>query len=236
MSGLFSGIGSAIGGLLGGAPSAQSAVNLAAISPGTSQLGNLAGIEENLAGEEIGTGNQILPTAMGQYTAGATGQLTPAQQALSATELSAANTGTAGTYSNLGLGTSTMKTQDLATNQLRNEAEQANLEAQSEQLGLAGLGTGLSFLNAGSSSILGSGQLTQNQINDILTALQGGQTTGSTNPFGIPGTTAGTGVGGVGAGTGVGDTGLTTEADSAVSGLDANLAGLSDADLAVLGI
>lgn len=201
MGGLFSGIGSAISGLLGGS------ANLGAISGGLSNESALAGDITNIAGTQTGYGTNVMGTAYNQYEAGATGQLTPAMTALSNEELTQANLGTSGAYSNLGLGGSTMESQDLAANQLQNEAEQANLEAQEETLGLEGLGTGNTILNSAASNYGSAANITQSQINSILAALGGG--TSSTG--GIPGLTGsgstgssigGTGLGGLGTGAG----------------------------------
>lgn len=247
MSGLFSGIGSAVGSLFGGGGTSSPAVNAAAITPGLLNLGNISGTLENLGNQEIGYGNTVTPTAINQFQAGATGQLTPAMAALAATNLSSSDTATKGAYSNLGLGGSTMESQDLATNQLRNTAETANLEAQEEQLGLEGAGVGLNFLNAGGGQYMNAGSLTQSQIQDILAALNPGGSTGSTSsPGALP---TGTGVGGLGsAGTDIfgagtttsgltaGDLSLSGGADAAVTGLDSSLGGLTDADLLAAGL
>lgn len=237
MGGLFSGIGSAIGGLFGGGNSPQQQNNLNNIGGGLSNESALANDLLGISNYETGVGSNVTGTALDQFTAGATGQLTPAQMALSNTELTSSDLNTAGTYANLGLAGSTMESQDVASNNLRNEAEQANLEAQSEQLGLEGLGTGLQYTQAGAGNIGGAANITQAQINAILAALGGGQSAGG----GIPGLTnplgGGTGIGGTGlGGTGIDSTtGLSTEADSAVSGLDATLGSFgSDADIAAL--
>lgn len=137
----------------------------------SSQLGSLSGYASDvsdIAAEQATYGSDVLPTALAQYQAGASGQLTPAQQAQATSALNQANVGTSAAYGNLGLGNSTMKSQDLAANQLQNLAEQGNLEAQSEELGLAGLQTGNQLLSGATSSYGTAGNLTQDQVTDML--------------------------------------------------------------------
>lgn len=199
MGGLISSVTGAVGSLLGVPSNVLSSLSTLG---GSSTQSNIASSLQSLANTEIGTGSQINQTAMEQYQAGASGQLTPAQSAMATNALNQANLGTQGAYSNLGLGNSTMESQDIAGNQLQNLAEQANLEAQSEELGLQGLGMGLNYYNAGGSSLEGAANVTQQQIADILAALQGSGSTGTT------GTTAGTGLG-----TGTSTSSVTPNAD-----------------------
>jgi hypothetical protein len=205
MGGLFSGIASSVGNALGLGSNLSSA--LATSGTSATQAGLTSSLE-NLANQEIGYGSEVTPTGISEYTAGATGQLTPAQAAMSANQLTAANQGTQGAYSNLGIGSSTMVGQDEAANQLQNLAEQANLEAQSQQLGLAGMGAGLNFLQAGGQSLTGAANVTQQEVSDLLAALSGGSTSPTTSPTG---TTAGTGLG-------VGSTGAVTPNYDILSG------------------
>ena len=181
-------MGSALGGGKGGSSGSSSG--------STDQI---AGELQNLAGLETGTGMNIMGPGYQQYAAGATGQLTPAQQALVTQALGNMNLGTQANYANLGLGGSTMEQQDLNANRLSSLAQQAGLETQSEQLGLQALGEGLSFLNAGSGNLGGAGSIyNQDQTNKAgaLTSLAsglggaGGGTSGA-------GSTSGSGFGGL---------------------------------------
>ena len=93
--------------------------------------------------------NDIYPTALGQYQAGASGQLTPAQQAAVAQTKQQMDLQTAGNYGNLGLGGSTMEGQDINANAQKSLAQTQGFAAQDEQLGLSGLAQALGFENAG---------------------------------------------------------------------------------------
>jgi hypothetical protein len=123
---------------------------------------DLTGLGKQLAGY----GTNVSNTGMSQFQAGAAGQLTPAQQALSQEELQQANLGTQSTYAALGLGPSTMSQQDQNANALRNEALQAGLSMQNEQLGLEALGQGQSELTS-------AGSLYEQSNQDYLNALSG---------------------------------------------------------------
>lgn len=132
-------------------------------------------------------GTDVLGTAYNQYLAGASGQLTPAQQAMVTQQLGQADVGTRSTYGNLGLGGSTMEGQDLNANSLASLAEQANLEAQSESLGLQGLGAGNalisgaeggygtagSLLSGAGTTLNDAGRLAESQQQAFLSALTG---------------------------------------------------------------
>jgi hypothetical protein len=138
------------------------------ISGGLDQLGGYENDLTGLGSTLQGYGNQTLGTAENQYQTGASGQLTPGWQALSQNELTQANLGTTAQYGNLGLGSSTMKQQDLGANQLQNLAEQGNLAALEEQLGLQGLQTGSNMLTGAGSMYSGAAGIAQNSISDSL--------------------------------------------------------------------
>jgi hypothetical protein len=219
-------VGSIAGGLLG-----------TAVAPGIgtvvgSELGGMVGGEaQNVIGGigtyEAGVGGNIIDPAMAQYTAGATGQLTPAQAAMASQALREANLSTTGAYSNLGLGNSTMMGQDVAENQIQNLAEQSNLEAQSEQLGLAGLNAGLNYEQgaAGNFQNISSDQL---NLEKMLASAYGGQSAG-----GGTGSPLGGGSSFGGLGTGVGATGGLPASIAPLGGT--SLLGGTDATLATTG-
>jgi len=103
--------------------------------------------------------NDIYPTALDQYTAGAQGQVTPAQQAAVDETKQQMDLSTSGTYANLGLGDSTMKTQDLNANKQRSLAQTEGFAAQDEQLGLAGLAQALGFETGGVNALGTAGSI-----------------------------------------------------------------------------
>jgi hypothetical protein len=184
--------GSGMGGILGGGGTGGLLGGLLGGSSGISPQAGLTGAQTGLgtlAGIQGGTGaGSIIPTALSQYQAGASGQLTPAQAAAAGNALNEANMSTMAGYSNLGLGDSTMASQDIAQNQLQNLAEQANLEAQSEALGLSGLNTGLNYTQAAAGNLQ---NISSDQLNlmKLLTSAGGGQSAGGgtgtgTSPFG----------------------------------------------------
>jgi len=123
-------------------------------SSGLSSTGEISGLNQ-LAQQSNTQGNQLYDFGYGmmtgpaynQWLAGATGQLTPSQQAMVDENLGQMNLGTEGTYGNLGSPGSTMETQDTNANRLRSMAEEANLEAQSEQLGAQGIQVGNQVVN-----------------------------------------------------------------------------------------
>jgi len=137
-----------------------------------------AGQSDVLGGIEQNQGTQdIYPTALSQFQAGASGQLTPAQQAAVAQTKSEMDTQTRGTYGNLGLGGSTMQTQDLNANDLSSLAQTTGFSALDEELGLKGLsqalgyegaantsyGTAASSLGSGANALAGVGNLAAGQ-------------------------------------------------------------------------
>ena len=135
---------------------------------------------EGISGTMEGQGGQIYGPAYNQFLAGATGQLTPSQQAAVNQTLGQMNLGTAGTYANLGLGGSTMQQQDINANDLASLAQQQAFEAQSEQLGLSGLQQALGYETGGAGALnqagtLGLGQEAQkgSAMSGVGTALGG---------------------------------------------------------------
>lgn len=138
------------------------------INPGslTTNVGPLAQAETQLAQEvnaitpmELGQAQPLLGAGMGEFISGATGQLTPAQQATSDFELGQANLGTESAFANLGLGPGTTMTADLNANLLGNEALKNSLLQQSQTEGLNAMRTGLSFEQAGTGAAATAGNL-----------------------------------------------------------------------------
>jgi len=118
---------------------------------------SLAPIFQGMSSTEFGQGSSdIYPTALSQFQAGAKGQVTPAQQAAIAQTKSEMDTQTRGTYGNLGLGGSTMETQDLGSNDLKSLAQETGFSALDEQLGLSGLSSALGYENAAANTLGGA--------------------------------------------------------------------------------
>lgn len=112
----------------------------------------LSGVDQALGNQLVGQGTDIFGPAFGQYNAGISGQLTPAQQSLVTQNLGAMDATTRGEYGGLGLGGSTMEGQDLASNALKSMAENANLSFQNETSGLAGLQEALGYYGGATSA------------------------------------------------------------------------------------
>ena len=113
--------------------------------------------------------NDIYPTALQQYQAGAAGQVTPDQQQAINETLQQMNLSTAGTYGNLGLGPSTMETQDINANKQRSLAQTAAFANQDETQGLAGLQQALGYESGGVGALGTAGQI----LGGATTALSG---------------------------------------------------------------
>lgn len=161
-------------------------------NPFTSELGNLADTE-------TGYGGAFSEGGYDQYLAGLTGQMTPAQQALVSENLNQMNLGTAGTYANLGLGDSTMATQDQNYNSLTSLAQQVAIDQMNEQMGLTAAGVGQGYFGQAVQALGGAGT-EYNQgyqtMKSGLTNLLGGQ--GGSNL--LSGLTGNTGAAGGGSG------------------------------------
>ena len=135
------------------------------IAPLGNELENIAGAQTNIAGQESSVAQPFLSGGTSQYEAGLTGQLTPAQQALTSFTNNQMNTGTASTYANLGLGGSTMQTQDINANDLASLAQQEQIDFQNEQMGMYGATEGGNFLNNAISALSNAGGLLTNAGN-----------------------------------------------------------------------
>jgi len=103
--------------------------------------------------------NDIYPSAIDQYVAGAHGEITPAQQAAVDETKQQMDLSTTGTYANLGLGDSTMKTQDLNANKQRSLAQTEGFAFQDESAGLDALKTALGFEQGGVGALGTAGQI-----------------------------------------------------------------------------
>jgi hypothetical protein len=181
---------------------------------------------------ELAQAQPLLKAGMDEFMAGASGRLTPAMQALSDQEIQQANTNTRSMFGNLGIGPSTMMTQDLNTNLLGNEAMTAGLENEEQTAGLSALAQALGFEQTGTGAY-GAGnqaalQLAQQQ-GQAKAGILGSAGTGysqGTGPFGFLQNWLGSGSGGGAVDTGTWDTGLSTVA--ADSGAVADASGAVD--------
>lgn len=154
MSNPFGGKGSGSG----SSPSQSTPTDLTPLAAG---LESIAGGLTNIAGEQTTAAQPFLAGGTSQYQAGLTDTLTPSQQALSDFELGQANTRTASTFADLGLGGSTMATQDMNANDLANLALKSDISMQNERMGLAAAQLGDQFLGGGGTSLAQAGnQLT----------------------------------------------------------------------------
>jgi hypothetical protein len=122
-----------------------------------SDAANIGPVLAGNAATEFGQSvNTIYPTAADQFVEGAAGQVTPAQQAAIDQTKKQMDLQTTGTYGNLGLGNSTMESQDLGANAQKSLAQETGFSALDEQLGLSGLGTALGYENASTTANTGA--------------------------------------------------------------------------------
>lgn len=103
--------------------------------------------------------NDIYPTALSQFQAGAAGKVTPAQQAAIDQTKQQELLQNASTYGNLGLGGSTMQTQDANAIAQKSLAQSQGFSSLDETLGLSGLTSALNFENLGLSALTGAGSI-----------------------------------------------------------------------------
>lgn len=104
-------------------------------------------------------GTQIYGPSADQFVTGAAGQITPAQQAAVNQTLQQQNLQTAGTYGNLGLGGSTMQTQDTNANAAKSLAQTQGFSTLDESLGLQGLQEAGNYYGLGLNALTGAGQI-----------------------------------------------------------------------------
>lgn len=104
-------------------------------------------------------GTSIYGPAADQYVTGAAGQITPAQQAAVNQTLQQQDLQTAGTYGNLGIGGSTMETQDLNANKAKSLAQTQGFSSLDETLGLSGLDEAAKYYGLELGSLTGAGQI-----------------------------------------------------------------------------
>ena len=164
---------SAIGGLFGGGPVSGAESDLSGITSAAegyaSQAAQLEPDFLNIASTVGGEIPSIYGPAISQYQAGASGQVTPDQQTDIDQTLQQMNLATSGTYANLGLGDSTMKTQDINANTQKSLAQKQQFASMDEQLGLSGLGMANTY--------------TTQELNDLAGALS--TLTGAGNILGV---------------------------------------------------
>ena len=133
---------------------------LAALTPQFESLSNQAAALEPNFLQEQGTfnqeGQQIYDPSLAQFQAGAAGQITPAQQAAVNQTLQQQQLQNASTYGNLGLGGSTMQTQDSNANLAKSLAQTQAFSTLDEGLGLSGLQQSLGYQNAGLGALGGA--------------------------------------------------------------------------------
>lgn len=133
---------------------------LAALTPQFESLSNQAAALEPNFLQEQGTFNQegqdIYAPSLSQFQAGAAGQITPAQQAAVNQTLQQQQLQNASTYGNLGLGGSTMQTQDSNANLAKSLAQTQAFSTLDEGLGLSGLQQSLGYQNAGLGALGGA--------------------------------------------------------------------------------
>lgn len=119
-----------------------------------------------------GNAQDIYSPSFSQFQAGAGGTITPAQQAAVDQTLKQQNLQTAGTYGNLGLGGSTMETQDTNANAAKSLAQTQAFSTLDETLGLSGLDAALKYYG-GDLSALGGALSTQTGAGQILAGATG---------------------------------------------------------------
>ena len=174
--------GSASGGDVSGITS-----SLESLVPQFSQYASqAAALEPNFLAQQSSfdtMGDQIYPTSINQFDLGATGQITPSQQAAVDQTLQQQNLQTQGTYGNLGLGGSTMDTQDLNANKAKSLAQTQAFSTLDETLGLSGLSQAEQYYGLGLNALTGA-LGTQTAAGQIL-----GGATGALNSAGNLATT-----------------------------------------------
>lgn len=168
----------------------------AALAPGFENLSTSAqGLEPNFlnlaslfgtqASDLQGQGGQIFGPSFSQFQAGAQGQITPAQQAAVNQSLQQQNLQTAGTYGNLGLGGSTMETQDTNANAAKLLAQTQGFANLDEITGLGGLQQALGYYGGGLNALTGENQANTGALSTLTGA--GSLLGGATNAFGTAG-------------------------------------------------
>jgi hypothetical protein len=150
-----------------GGPSSSAAQNALGNQQTQQFINSLTG----LANQEQGFAQTPLTGGQSQYQAGLAGTLTPAQQALTNFTLGQNVLGTNNQYGNLGLGGSTMQSQDQAANRLASLAQQEQIDFQNQQMGLAAMGLGSQMLGESGqlTNAAGGLNINQQQANQAMT-------------------------------------------------------------------
>lgn len=182
----------------GSSSSAQGLSGLTGLGQGAlgGFLGNLGSAAQGLGSSLAPYANAPLQGGQSQYQAGLAGNLTPAQQALSDFTLGQNRTAMDQIYSGLGIGDSTMRTQDLNAANLQSLAQQEQIDFANQQMGLDALKTGAG-IDATAGQLLGtSGNLfsqagtqlggAQNNLNNFLKQLLGAPGSTGTGVAGAP--------------------------------------------------
>lgn len=194
------------GGKGGGGSSSGGPTSYTDLSPIANELGGISTDLLGLAGQQEANAQPLITGGQSQYEAGLTGQLTPAQQALTANTLNQMNVGTASNFANLGLGGSTMEQQDLNANQLASLAQTEGILNQDETLGMTAqqlgeqimAGAGTSFGQAGN-MLTGEANLFETQNQTYLQQLQNAKSAlGSVAGQAAGGGQGSSGIGGIG--------------------------------------
>lgn len=174
----------------------QYAGDAAALAPQFESLSaNAAGLEPNFldiaslfgtqASDLQGQGGQIFGPSFNQFQAGAQGQITAPQQAAVDQTLQQEQLQNAGTYGNLGLGGSTMQTQDANANVQKSLAQTQQFANLDEMAGLSGLQQALGYYGGGLNALTGETNATTGALNTQGTA--GTILGGATNAYGTAG-------------------------------------------------
>lgn len=133
---------------------------LAALTPQFEQYAQQASALEpnflNLSSTLGGNAQDIYSPAFSQYTAGAGGTITPAQQAAVDQTKQQELLQNAGTYGNLGLGGSTMQTQDANAIGQKSLAQTQAFSSLDETLGLSGLQQALAYYGGDLNALTGA--------------------------------------------------------------------------------
>lgn len=142
------------GGKSGGGSSGAGPGN---ITPLGGELEGIAGGQAGIAGQQASNAQPFITGGTGQYGAGLTGSLTPAQSALTQFTANENALNTANTYGNLGLPGSTMETMDVGGNNLASLAQTEGIDFQNELMGLDAAQMGNAMLSSAVGSLGAAG-------------------------------------------------------------------------------
>jgi hypothetical protein len=165
--------------------------------PTTTGGGAGAGQTSSIINDLMNYGTIAATGGANQYQAGLAGQLTPAQQALTDFTAGQNRTSTANTYADLGLGGSSMATEDQNANNLASLTQQEQIDFQNEQAGLTALGTGTGIINQAGGLNLNQQSLANQLYEQLLSQLINPQT-GSSGSTSTTSSSTSSGIGGSG--------------------------------------